>query len=96
MHKLLSHCGIKTKFEETIYPLQTRDGTILKSFKRDALEYGRKVYQIETRLRNQRTFQSFNHTVYLNKIMAAKVEAKRLKEQRFQSIPFFYKIVSLN
>lgn len=79
----LSHCGIKTKFEKHLLPAQSRDGKILKHFKRAALEYGRKVSQIETRLANQRTFQSLNHTVYLNKIMAEKEDCKRLKEIRY-------------
>ena len=78
----LSHCGVKTKFERQLLPVQTRDGKILSDFKRVAVEYGRKVSQIETRLRNQRTFQSLNHTVYLNKIMAEKEDSKREKEMR--------------
>ena len=78
----LSHCGIKTKFEPQLSPVQAPDGRILKPFKWEALEYGRKVSAIETRLVNRKTFQSMNHTVYLNKIMAQKDEEKRLQAIR--------------
>ena len=65
----LSHCGIKSNLAPPITPATRRDGKVLKQFKRDALAAGRHYAELETRLNNQRTFQSLNHVTYLNKIM---------------------------
>ena len=65
----LSHCGIKSNLAPPIAPATRRDGKVLKQFKRDALAAGRHYAELETRLNNQRTFQSLNHVTYLNKIM---------------------------
>lgn len=78
----LAHCGITTKFSNPLSPVQTRDGTVLSNFKHEAFRYGRKCSQLETRLNNKPTFQSMNHVVYLNKIMAAKEEAKVEKAKK--------------
>ena len=78
----LTHCGIKSKFSDPLSPVQTRDGTVLPTFKREAFKYGRRCSKLETKLNHQPTFQSSNHTVYLNKIMAAKDEAKAEKAKK--------------
>ena len=69
----LSHCGIKSNLAPPITPATRRDGKVLKQFKRDALAAGRHYAELETRLNNQRTFQSLNHVTHLNKIMVSTV-----------------------
>ena len=65
----LSHCGIASTLSPQKTPATTRKGEVLAHFKREALEYGKYVKSLETKMAYQRSFQSLNHTTYLNKIM---------------------------
>ena len=69
----LSHCGIKSNLASPIINATRRDGKVLASFKKDAQMAGRNYAKLETRLNNQRTFQSLNHVTHLNKIMVSTV-----------------------
>ena len=78
----LSHCGIKSNLAPPIASATRRDGKVLNQHKRDALAAGRNYAKLETRLNNQRTFQSLNHVTHLNKIMVSKAF------HDFYTIPF--------
>ena len=67
----LSHCGIKSNLAPPVVHATRRDGKVLTRFKRVALAAGKNYAKLETRLNNQRTFQSLNHVSYLNKIMVS-------------------------